>query len=155
MLSARSIATLGIGFGAAQAARLGLWPAGNIQPPKPDVEWLGGGSGLGFLGRAQSEEDKRREREELGIVPAEVKRLAEVVARIEARDLSGDAEQRAVEALAAELEQEQIAWRDFYADIVRQIMRQIIDAELRDRLRRWNEEQDEEAAMLMRWFLEM
>lgn len=132
------------------------WKFDGVVPvKKPDVEWLGGGSGLGFLGRQQSEADKRREREELGIVPAEVKRLAEVVARIEARDLSGDAEQRAVEALAAELEQEQIAWRDFYADIVRQIMRQIIDAELRDRLRRWNEEQDDEAAMLMRWFMEM
>lgn len=152
-LDALSIATLGIGFGPESIARIGLWPvegAGN--------DWLGGGGDhhhghhrVDHLGRVQSQDEREREREELGIV----ERLAEVVARIEARDLSGDAEQRAIEALAAELEQEQIAWRDFYADIVRQIMRQIIDAELRDRLRRWNEEQDEEAAMLMRWFLEM
>ena len=125
---------------------------GQIEKPV-DNGWLGGGSGI--FDHFQSAEEKRKERERLGIIPAEVKRLAEVVARIEARDLSGDAEQRAVEALASELEQEQIAWRDFYADIVRQILRQIIDAELRDRLRRWNEEQDDEAAMLMRWFLEM
>ena len=57
------------------------WKFDGVAPvKKPDVEWLGGGSGLGFLSRQQSEADKRLEREELGIVPAEVKRLAEVVA---------------------------------------------------------------------------
>ena len=158
MLSARSIATLGVGFGARQVAHLGLWPNGDTpppKPPKPPVEWLGGGGSLGRMDIVQSAEDKRREREELGILPAEVERIVEVVARIEARDLSDGAERRAISALSRELEQENIAWREAYAEAMRDVLHQIIDAELRDRLRRWNEEQDEEAAMLMRWFLDM
>ena len=129
---------------------------GAVEKPK-DNGWLGGGGDYRFLDRQQSESEKRREREQLGIIPAEVKRLVEVVARIEARDVSEPekAEQRAIEALAHELAQENIAWHAAYAEAVREALQQIIDAELRDRLRRWNEEQDEEAAMLMRWFLEM
>ena len=125
---------------------------GQIEKPK-DNGWLGGGSGI--FDHFQSAEDKRQERERLGIIPAEVERIVEVVARIEARDLSDGAEQRAIEALHRELEQENIAWREAYAEAMRDVLHQIIDAELRDRLRRWNEEQDEEAAMLMRWFLDM
>lgn len=127
---------------------------GQIEKPV-DNGWLGGGSGI--FDHFQSAEEKRKERERLGIIPAEVKRLAEVVARIEARDVSepDQAERRAIEALARELEQESIAWRDAYSEAVREALNMIIDAELRDRLRRWNEEQDEEAAMLMRWFMEI
>ncbi|WP_434513782.1 hypothetical protein AB6Q56_14470 [Dechloromonas sp. ARDL1] len=121
---------------------------GHIEKPK-DNGWLGGGSGI--FDHFQSAEDKRLERERLGIIPAEVKRLVEVVARIEARDVSEpyQAEQRAIEALAHELEQENIAWHEAYADAVREAFRQIVDAELRDMLRRWNEQQDEEQAILL------
>ena len=152
MLSARSIATLGVGFGARQIAHLGLWPTGDAPPPtppKPPVEWLGGGGSLGRLDIGQSADEKRREREALGIIPEEVERIVEVVARIEARDLSDGAEQRAISALSRELEQESITWREAYAEAMRDVLRQIIDAELRDRLRRWNEEQDEEQAILL------
>ena len=121
---------------------------GQIEKPK-DNGWLGGGSGI--FDHFQSAEDKRQERERLGIIPAEVKRLAEVVARIEARDVSepDQAQQRAIKALAHELEQESIAWHEAYSDAVREAFRQIVDAELRDMLRRWNEEQDEEQAILL------
>lgn len=119
---------------------------GQIEKPK-DNGWLGGGSGI--FGHFQSAEDKRQDRERLGIIPAEVERIVEVVARIEARDLSNGAEQRAIEALHRELEQENITWREAYAEAMRDVLRQIIDAELRDRLRRWNEEQDEEQAILL------
>ena len=156
MLSPLAIATLGIGFGPASVARIGLWPDSSQEKPKENG-WLGGGGDYRFLDQQQSADAKRQDRERLGIIPAEVKRLAEVVARIEARDVSepDQAERRAVEALARELEQENIAWREAYAEAMRDVLHQIIDAELRDRLRRWNEEQDEEAAMLMRWFLDM
>ena len=121
---------------------------GQIEKPV-DNGWLGGGSGI--FDHFQSAEEKRKERERLGIIPAEVKRLAEVVARIEARDVSEpeQAQQRAIEALAHELEQESIAWQEAYAEAVREAFKQIVDAELRDRLRRWNEEQDEEQAILL------
>ena len=142
----------GASFGSAWGS---AWGIRQEKPQKPSVEWMGGGGSLSRLDIGQSAEDKRREREALGILPAEVERIVEVVARIEARDLSDGAEQRAIEALARELEQENIAWREAYAEAMRDVLRQIIDAELRDRLRRWNEEQDEEAAMLMRWFLDM
>ena len=73
------------------------------------------------------------------------------MARIEARDVSEpeQAQQRAIEALAHELEQESIAWHEAYAEAVREAFKQIVDAELRDMLRRWNEEQDEEQAILL------
>lgn len=150
MLSPRAIATLGIGYGPASVARIGLWPDSSQEKPKENG-WLGGGGDYRFLDQQQSADAKRQERERLGIIPAEVKRLAEVVARIEARDVSepDQAERRAVEALARELEQENIAWRDAYAEAVREALNMIIDAELRDRLRRWNEEQDEEQAILL------
>ena len=121
---------------------------GQIEKPV-DSGWLGGGSGI--FDHFQSAEEKRKERERLGIIPAEVKRLAEVVARIEARDVSEpeQAQQRAIEALAHELEQESIAWHEAYAEAVREAFKQIVDAELRDMLRRWNEEQDEEQAILL------
>lgn len=149
---------MGSAWGASFGSAWGnAWGVRQPKPPKPPVEWLGGGGSLGRLDIGQSAEDKRQERERLGIIPAEVKRLAEVVARIEARDVSepDQAQQRAIEALAHELEQESIAWHEAYAEAVREAFRQIVDAELRDRLRRWNEEQDEEAAMLMRWFMEI
>jgi len=121
---------------------------GQIEKPSENG-WLGGGAGI--FDHFQSAEDKRRERERLGIIPAEVKRLAEVVARIEARDVSepDQAEQRAISALAHELAQENIVWHEAYAEAVREAFRQIVDAELRDRLRRWNEEQDEEQVILL------
>lgn len=121
---------------------------GQIEKPSENG-WLGGGSGI--FDHFQSAEEKRKERERLGIIPAEVKRLAEVVARIEARDVSEpeQAQQRAIEALAHELEQESIAWHEAYAEAVREAFKQIVDAELRDMLRRWNEEQDEEQAILL------
>ena len=142
----------GASFGSAWG---NAWGVRQPKPPKPPVEWLGGGGSLGRLDIGQSADEKRRERETLGIIPEEVERIVEVVARIEARDLSDGAEQRAISALSRELEQGNIAWREAYAEAMRDVLHQIIDAELRDRLRRWNEEQDEEAAMLMRWFLDM
>ena len=148
MLSPRAIATLGIGYGPASVARIGLWPDAAQEKPK-DNGWLGGGGDLCFIGRTQSADEKRREREALGIIPEEVERIVEVVARIEARDLSDGAEQRAISALSRELEQENIAWHEAYAEAVREAFKQIVDAELRDMLRRWNEEQDEEQAILL------
>ena len=136
----------GASFGSAWG---NAWGIRQEKPQKPSVEWLGGGGSLGRLDIGQSAEDKRRERETLGILPAEVERIVEVVARIEARDLSDGAEQRAISALSRELEQENITWREAYAEAVREALNMIIDAELRDRLRRWNEEQDEEQAILL------
>lgn len=153
MLNARSIATLGIGFGASQVARIGLWPTGNVPPPKPKpaVEWLGGGGDYRFLDAGQSRADKQAERERLGVVPAEVKRAVEVVARIEARNPveSLQNEKQAIEALARELEREEIAWRDFYAELLRTELRKLIDEELARRLRALIEEQDEEQAIIL------
>jgi len=136
MLNARSIATLGIGFGAGQVARIGLWPTGE-RPKKPSVELLGGGGSYRPFSGPQSEAEKREERERLGIIPAEAKRAIEVVARIEARSVNAETEQRALEALAVEIERIELEWRDYYAEL------------LRDALRRVIAEQDEEQAILL------
>lgn len=43
-LNPRAIATLGVGFGAASIAYLGLWPTGTppVEPPPPPAVILGG-----------------------------------------------------------------------------------------------------------------
>ena len=125
---------------------------GVVPPVKPAVEWLGGGGDYRHLDvKQQSAEAKRAEREALGIVPPEVLRAIDVVARIEARDpiAALDNEAQAIEALARELEQDEIAWRDFYADLLRDALRGLIHEELARRLRALMEEQDEEQVILL------
>lgn len=117
-----------------------------------DNGWLGGGADYWtHAGRQQSASEKQAEREALGIVPAEVKRAVEIVARIEARNpvAALDNEALAIAALARELEQDEIAWRDFYAELLRDELRSLINAELARRLRDLMEEQDEEQAILL------
>jgi len=125
---------------------------GVVPPVKPAVEWLGGGGDYRHLdAKQQSAEERQAEREALGIVPAEVKRAVEIVARIEARNPVSalDNEARALEALAKELEQNELEWRDFYADLLRDALRGLIHEELARRLRALMEEQDEEQVILL------
>lgn len=130
------------------------WGATGSTPKPPelqDVEWLGGGDLQHLNARTQSAEEKRAEREALGIIPPEVKRAIDVVAMIEARDPMAalDNEAQAIEALARELEQDEIAWRDFYAELLRDALRVLIDEELACRLRALMEEQDEEQVIIL------
>ena len=121
----------------------------NPQPVTPETGWLGGGTG--FNDYRQSAEQKRAEREALGIIPPEVKRAIDVIARIEARDpiAALENEAQAIAALARELEQDEIAWRDFYAESLRDALRGLIHEELARRLRALMEEQDEEQVILL------
>lgn len=122
---------------------------GQIEKPAENG-WLGGGFGL--RDHFQSAAERQAERERLGIVPAEVKRAVEVVARIEARKPIDDFEAstaHAVEALRSELAADEFAWRDFYADLLREALQQLIDEELRWRLKAIMDEQDEEQAILL------
>lgn len=146
MLNARSVAFLGIGFNAEHVSHIGLW---NEEVTN---QWLGGGGDYQHLdARLQSAEERQAEREALGIVPAEVRRAIDVVARIEARDpvAALDNEAQAIEALARELEQDELEWRDFYADLLRDALRGLIHEELARRLRALMEEQDEEQMILL------
>lgn len=145
MLSARSIATLGVGFGARQIAHLGLWPTGDAPPPtppKPPVEWLGGGGSLGRLDIGQSADEKRREREALGIIPPAVERAVEVVARIEARGQTAyeKVSDHARAELKAYLDTENEAWYNLYDELLRTAVIRII------------EEQNEEQEIMMLLF---
>lgn len=121
------------------------------EPVASDNGWLGGGADLRFMDRQQSADQKREERERLGIIPAEIKRAVEVAARIEAREpvKAISNEQAALDLLARDLEREQIAWRDFYADLLREERRRLIDEELAWRMRALIDEQDEEQAVLL------
>lgn len=125
------------------------WVFDGLPPKQPDNGWLGGGAG--FNDYRQSSEAKRAEREALGIVPPEVLRAIDVVARIEARDpvAALDNEAQAIEALARELEQNELEWRDFYAELLRDALRSLIHEELARRLRALMEEQDEEQVILL------
>ena len=144
---ARSIALLGFGYGPAPVAKLGF----SFEKQQKETGWLGGG-GFGLRDHYQGEDERHAERQRLGIVPAEVKRAVEVVARIEARKPIDDFEAstaQAVEALRNELEREELAWRDFYAGLMREALQQLIDEELRWRLKAIMDEQDEEQAILL------
>lgn len=127
------------------------WGPVAEQPPKPaDNGWLGGGFGL--RDHFQSADERRAERERLGVIPAEVARAVEVVARIEARKPAAEIERdvaQAVEALRAEVESDALAWRDFYADLLREAVQRLIDEEIRWRLKAILDEQDEEQAILL------
>lgn len=143
---ARSIALLGFGYGPAPVARLGF----SFEKQQKETGWLGGGFGL--QDHFQSDAERQADRERLGIVPAEVRRAVEVVARIEARKPIDDFEAsaaQAVEALRNELAADEFAWRDFYADLLREALQQLIDDELRWRLKAIMDEQDEEQAILL------
>lgn len=125
---------------------------GEPIPKPPDNGWLGGGSDYWkHADRQQNAQQKQAEREALGIVPAEVKRAVEIVARIEARNpvAALDNEALAIEALARELEQNELEWRDFYAELLRDALRGLIHEELARRLRALMEEQDEEQVILL------
>ena len=121
--------------------------------PKPlDNGWLGGGADCWkHADRQQSAKEKQAEREALGIMPAEVKRAVEIVARIEARDpvAALDNEAQAIEALARELEQNELEWRDYYGELLRDELRKLINDELTRRLIALMEEQDEEQMILL------
>lgn len=120
--------------------------------PRPSNQYLGGGA-YSFSEHRQSEAEKKSERERLGIIPAEVKRAVEVVARIEARNPIEALENgHAVEVLARELERDEIAWRDLYAELLRDELRRLIDKELAHRMRALIDEQDEEQAILLMLF---
>lgn len=137
----------GKSFGSAWGS---AWGQVAKPPVKHDTGWLGGGAGL--YDHRQSNEEKRAERERLGILPPEIKRAVEVVARIEARNpvaATADDSRAAVEALARELERDEIAWRDFYADLLREELRRLIGDELAQRMLALIEEQDEEQAILL------
>jgi hypothetical protein len=56
---------------------------------------------------------------------------------------------QAVEALRAEIESEALAWRDFYADLLREAVQRLIDDEIRWRMKAILDEQDEEQAILL------
>jgi hypothetical protein len=150
MLSARSIATLGIGFGASQVARIGLWPAGVIPPSPASVIPLGGGD-YRSIDRRQTTRQRQAERERLGVVSADVERAIDVIARIEIRDpiAALENESRSIATLAKELEQEGILWNEDYARLLINRLRRLIDEELAWRLRTLMDEQDEEQAILM------
>jgi hypothetical protein len=150
MLSSRSIATLGIGFGASQVARIGLWPTGVIPPRPASVVPLGGGD-YRSIDQRQTTKQRQAERERLGIVSADVERAIDVIARIEIRDpvAALENEQQAIAALATELEQEGILWNEDYARLLINRLRRLIDEELAWRLRALMDKQDEEQVILM------
>jgi hypothetical protein len=150
MLSARSVATLGIGFGASHVARIGLWPTGVIPPRPADVVPLGGGD-YRSIDRRQTAKQRQAERERLGVVSADVERAIDVIARIEIRDpISAlENEPREIAALARELEQEGILWSEDYARLLINRLRRLIDEELAWRMRALMDGQDEEQAILM------
>lgn len=126
------------------------WVFDGVAPKPSETGWLGGGAGFNVY--RQSAAEKQAERERLGIIPPEVKRAVEIIARIEARDpvaASDNNSRAAVEALARELDRDEIAWRDFYADLLRDELRRLIGDELARRMRALIDEQDEEQAILL------
>ena len=88
---------------------------------------------------------------QLGIVPAAVKQAVAAVAKVAVNESLAEkrSELEAVAKLAKALEQAQIAWNDFYAELLREERRRLIDAEIAWRMQALLEEQDEEQAVLL------
>lgn len=127
----------------------------SIEGGAIDPGWLGGGADLRFMDRGQGAEAKQQERERLGIVPAKVRQAVEAVAKVDVTESPAESladtrrEREAVAKLAKALEQAQIAWDDFYAELLREERRRLIDAEIAWRMQALLEEQDEEQAILL------
>lgn len=140
MLSARAIATLGIGNGPRSSALLGLWP--DQAEKKVENGWLGGGSyGVPNNDRPTGQA-LRKERERLGVIPPAVERAVEVVARIEARGQTAHEKvsDHARAELKAYLDTENEAWYNLYDELLRTAVIRII------------EEQNEEQEIMMLLF---
>ena len=120
---------------------------GQIEKPV-DNGWLGGGSGI--FDHFQSAEEKRKERERLGIIPPAVERAIEVVARIEARGQMAyeKVSDRAHDELKAYLDTENEAWYNFYDELLRDAIRGFIREEL-ERIAILEQEAEEQEIMML------